>query len=518
MEDRQSIRIHYLNWDSKFDETLHVVKAAHRISPPNTMTSTPELSKQQNKINFPANTAASTGGIAFGGKQFEDSHAASTAGKPASSTATATSSAAAGSKPPAAAAAAATGSSKKKKKHNYLKWFNVRRTVFNEGADEDEDYDFEDDDFEQAQAASLSQLEAEEAEAVAEAEAYERSQQQQQHHEGEEEMTEEEIAEEERKVVAIERLFLSHMDKMGLHVVVSEGDGNCLFRSVSHQLYMTEDFHEELRAKCVQHQMQHKERFEMFCSTNFDEHIKEMSQLGCWGDDLEIRALEEITDRIICIYSSDCAHSYYHDKSVAELEEIWRKQSHMQGKHTLDDIVSAPIKQNFEEDALLKGVSPLCLSYHGQNHYNSVYNEKIPLPLNMRKSRVLMKARMALFDCDVVVKPVSPNRGKGAKRSNGSSSGSSRPPTADRPGSATNANGSSSSANNNGAQGTTSSSGGIAASGAHLPPSRSDSENSKDGNMLDSSGSSSMDHTFLDEQYRRHMQFMSSSSGNMFRK
>lgn len=55
----------------------------------------------------------------------------------------------------------------------------------------------------------------------------------------------------------------------------------------------------------IQHMIKHRKRFEMFCDQNFDEHVQEMKNPGTWGDDLEIRALEEIIDRIICIYGSN---------------------------------------------------------------------------------------------------------------------------------------------------------------------------------------------------------------------
>ena len=105
-------------------------------------------------------------------------------------------------------------------------------------------------------------------------------------------------------IIQTEKLFAEKLNKRGFRIVQIEGDGNCLFRAVSHQLFLREDRHEELRAKCVQHMLDHRKRFEMFCDENFDDHVQEMRLLGTWGDDLEIRALEEIVDRIICIYSS----------------------------------------------------------------------------------------------------------------------------------------------------------------------------------------------------------------------
>jgi hypothetical protein len=69
-----------------------------------------------------------------------------------------------------------------------------------------------------------------------------------------------------------------------------------------------------------------------------------MEKPGVWGDDVEIRALEEILDRIISIYSSE--------------------------SKTME-----PINKNLEEDALLKDVSPVNLTYHKNKHYNALVEQ-----------------------------------------------------------------------------------------------------------------------------------------------
>ncbi len=166
--------------------------------------------------------------------------------------------------------------------------------------------------------------------------------------------------------------FLDIMEQNGLHVVEIEGDGNCLFRAVSHQLYLDESHHEELRQQAVAHMEKHRERFIPFCPTNFDEHIKNMKTSGYWGDDLEIRALEEILDRVILIYSRESTISLANQQL-------------------------GPVNNNFQERDLMVNVAPIILSYHGFSHYNSVFNEKQSLPLEARSSRVLLTERCRLF-------------------------------------------------------------------------------------------------------------------------
>ena len=158
--------------------------------------------------------------------------------------------------------------------------------------------------------------------------------------------------------------FVAQLNAKGMHVVEVDGDGNCLFRAVAHQIWLDEDRHLELRKMCVEHMEKNAERFVEFCfDDTFAKHLERMGTSGEWGDDLEIKALEEITDRPITIYSSQSP-------------------------------ACEPLNTNFDElGHLLQGVKPILLSYHGQNHYNSVFDIHTPLPLEERSSRVILNIR-----------------------------------------------------------------------------------------------------------------------------
>ena len=96
---------------------------------------------------------------------------------------------------------------------------------------------------------------------------------------------------------------------------------------------------------------------------------------GTWAGELEIRAMEEVLDRVIFIYSSDS------------------KTANNQGGHPM------PMNTNFDE-ALIVGlqVEPVKLSYHSGCHYNSIYDQKCQFPLPERKSTTLRDARIRLIN------------------------------------------------------------------------------------------------------------------------
>ena len=119
------------------------------------------------------------------------------------------------------------------------------------------------------------------------------------------------------------------------------GDGNCLFRAVSDQLYGTEDHHDVLREWCMNYLVVEKEYFSQYIVGGmeaFEDYVTNKRQSSVWGDDLEIEALSEIYGRPIEIYA-------YDDK---------------------------PMRTFHETTSAMPGLKAVRLSYHGRSHFNSV--------------------------------------------------------------------------------------------------------------------------------------------------
>lgn len=175
-------------------------------------------------------------------------------------------------------------------------------------------------------------------------------------------MNEEEI----QAMLRQEQQFEAKLKQKGMHIHQIAGDGNCLFRAVSHQIYGKDSKHLDLRKQCVNHMRQYKDRFKLFCETDFNTYLNHMQLSRTWGTEMEIRALEEITDKLICIYASD-------SKKIE------------------------PLKTHFDDMSLFDGSveqsAPILLSFHGHNHYNSIYNERNPLPLGMSTTKRILTIR-----------------------------------------------------------------------------------------------------------------------------
>ena len=93
------------------------------------------------------------------------------------------------------------------------------------------------------------------------------------------------------------------LQNRSLRVVPISRDGNCLFRAVSHQMYHTENNHQEIRLMAVDHIKKNAEFYKSFLANeNLDQRVKKMSKLGEWGDHLEIQAISEVYGAQIEIY------------------------------------------------------------------------------------------------------------------------------------------------------------------------------------------------------------------------
>lgn len=87
-------------------------------------------------------------------------------------------------------------------------------------------------------------------------------------------------------------MLRTRLSQIGLRPVDVIGDGNCFFRSVSHQLYGTEARHSQIRAHAIQHLIMHPEHFiESNTEQSWLHYLQSMYREGTWADHMIIQAL-----------------------------------------------------------------------------------------------------------------------------------------------------------------------------------------------------------------------------------
>ena len=128
------------------------------------------------------------------------------------------------------------------------------------------------------------------------------------------------------------------MGERGWHVEAMEGDGNCLFRAVSHQLYGDAGMHDEVRAAVVAYMSREREHFASFVGADisFDTYLARMARPGVHGGHAEIQAAAELYNRPVEIYSSaapghepvNIFHGAYDDDSSPPIRLAYRNGNH----------------------------------------------------------------------------------------------------------------------------------------------------------------------------------------------
>eukprot|EP00347_Sterkiella_histriomuscorum_P002114 403369422 len=156
------------------------------------------------------------------------------------------------------------------------------------------------------------------------------------------ELDDEAIKQKIREIKEKENQFRREMAMKNLKIVEMEGDGNCLFRAISDQIYDGDQSHHNLiRQACLDYISLEREFFSQFIIgglDNFDMYVHWKRQDAVWGDDIELQAISEIYNRPIEIYA-------------------YRAE---------------PMRTFHEDEHRGRGTKPIRLSYHGNKHYNSI--------------------------------------------------------------------------------------------------------------------------------------------------
>ncbi|GAX11939.1 OTU domain-containing protein 5 [Fistulifera solaris] len=148
-----------------------------------------------------------------------------------------------------------------------------------------------------------------------------------------------------RATTPSERAFQEKLKKeRGLEIVEQAGDGNCLFRAVSLQVYGDASMHAEIRERCMDFMARDPEHFAPFVDGDFAAYIKRKRRLGVHGNNPEIQAMSELFNRPFEVFTPD------------------------RGTEPLNI---------FQSTYKTKDV-PIRLSYHDGNHYNAVIDPLLP--------------------------------------------------------------------------------------------------------------------------------------------
>ena len=134
--------------------------------------------------------------------------------------------------------------------------------------------------------------------------------------------------------------FVERLALEGLGVFRVDADGNCLFRSIAHQLWGDETLHHRCRQEVMGYIEREKEHFSLFMEDDeaFEDYVGRLKTNGEWGGNQEIFAAARLYKVDISIYSEDMP------KMVLQCDDLSNRTK----------------------------VRQLYLSFHGEVHYNSL--------------------------------------------------------------------------------------------------------------------------------------------------
>jgi len=128
-----------------------------------------------------------------------------------------------------------------------------------------------------------------------------------------------------QKIMEGKRLLGQRLENFKLKMQTVGDDGNCQFRSFSHQLYGTEDYHGLVRATAMdQISKQNRDYYQMFFDTcvDLDRYIEGMSKSRKWGDELTVKAVSDAYGVDIHVVQSTPDNWYLHyDPEIRKVQK-----------------------------------------------------------------------------------------------------------------------------------------------------------------------------------------------------
>lgn len=134
-----------------------------------------------------------------------------------------------------------------------------------------------------------------------------------------------------------------------------ERDGNCLFRAISYIISGTEDYHQTLRQKTVDHMRSPKikdliDSIILHEYSSVDEYLEKMKKLGEWGTENEVYALANLLETDIYLYRTNASEWFrfgttFFRPSAPTQEGIYLKHT---GSDHFDVVLSVKTKASKE--------------------------------------------------------------------------------------------------------------------------------------------------------------------------
>mmetsp|Transcript_683 Transcript_683/g.828 ORF Transcript_683/g.828 Transcript_683/m.828 type:complete len:553 (-) Transcript_683:945-2603(-) len=169
--------------------------------------------------------------------------------------------------------------------------------------------------------------------------------------------------------------FERRLKSKGLELRRMTGDGNCLFRAVSMQIYGDPEWHGEIRKHVVDYLNSERAYFSQFVLGDYDAYVNRMRQNGCYGSNPEIQAIVEVYNRTVEVYEWKPVEKLNSSSSSSSTTTAF--------PNTSSSSSSALARANRNREGSLEPMNtfqcsyttnnpPIRLAYSNGNHYDAI--------------------------------------------------------------------------------------------------------------------------------------------------
>lgn len=154
------------------------------------------------------------------------------------------------------------------------------------------------------------------------------------------------------ELIKKEYAIIRKLYRKSLYVKKMNADGNCLFNSISDQLYGNQDYSANIRALCCEYLKIEKDYYsDYITSNNIDTYVQYMAKDAVWGGNIELQALSELYNIKIEIYvwSDEPINSFNEncDSEYNTVKQFYRRKNHYDSIKPLKEIHQGIIKVQF---------------------------------------------------------------------------------------------------------------------------------------------------------------------------
>ena len=163
----------------------------------------------------------------------------------------------------------------------------------------------------------------------------------------------------------------AQLRSMGLYPAHTLGDGNCLFRALSDQLYGSPSYHLRLRKEICNWIETHAQRYEPFCEDErgLAAHLRCMREQGTYGGHLELSAFSHLKRRDVKVIQPGLV---YVIEWAAGGEAVVEDSSDSKRKSKRNQ------QQPEGDENMAVETGPVYVAYHDWEHFSSIRNLRGP--------------------------------------------------------------------------------------------------------------------------------------------